>query len=73
MWRHRTSRGPHRPQRWLSIGTLCSAHDKSDAGVAAQLADILDDFAKDMVAKAVAIAKHAEIEEREHGRIMMAM
>ena len=49
------------------------AHDKSDAGVAAQLADILDDFAKDMVAKAVAIAKHAEIEEREHGRIMMAM
>lgn len=45
------------------------ALDKSEASVAAQIADILEDFAEDMIAKVVALAKHAEMEEREHGRI----
>lgn len=44
------------------------ALDSSEAGAAAQIADILEDFAEDIVAKAVAIAKHAEIEELERGR-----
>ena len=44
------------------------ALDKSDAGVAAQIADILEDFSEHIIAKAAAIAKRAEVEELERGR-----